>query len=232
VRNVIVTGVPRSGTSWLASVFVNHGFDPGRRAFEESKKYHAKVEPPRWEDPWVLKENNQSFSFSEGHPMMPPDHVWSTPSPSFVEEVLSDKKEPWVIKDPGFCFTLPMWMELDLDFVVCATLRHPWSCVKSLNESVSFPESRCPKIWWRYMINLVGLSCSIPVNWVSFPEQNGIKSAVGSTGCTYKKTDSFHDIFIHNQPEDVPDEYRHLLNLYTDILTPLENREIFEHGTK
>lgn len=123
-KNVIIVGMPRSGTSMTASIFVRRGyfaaeeenshlrdgdsFNPGGY-FEADDLIEANVE--------VLKrvgyEHHNTWKFDPFRPDQVENIASLSASDSHVKLVQSfDQHAPWVWKDPRLCYTLGYWWPL------------------------------------------------------------------------------------------------------------------------
>lgn len=123
-KNVLVVGVPRSGTSMLAGLFVGKGYfaaEPGSGEFREAD--HANP-AGYWEASSLIAHNVEAFhavgfrhhntwlyeAISPAQAAMLRDLEPLGIHASFVERY--EAHRPWVWKDPRLCYTLPYWWRL------------------------------------------------------------------------------------------------------------------------
>jgi len=218
MKNVLIMGAPRTGTSLLTSLFEAHGWDIGSRT-RDAKDDH---DPPRFEDPVVVKTNNQLLSWNEMHPMLPGNHIWGEVGKEGLEKMVEDKTEPWVMKDPGLCLTLSFWKQHFDECHIVATLRHPVPMIESLRKLNHFSHRCQPMVWWRYVQNaLTWDECYGNVSWVHFPTLRGLPSAIHRAGgepSRDKISGVLDESLVHGEECRLEPQYRHLELLYERIL--------------
>jgi hypothetical protein len=115
VRNVVICGAPRSGTSMLAEVFMRAGYHPGREFIPPSPANPHGF----FEDVRVNRLNDDllaALSTLHHGPRLP-RHLWwmeSLDGPVDAREVAQCRElvppAPFVMKDPRFVYTGPAWM--------------------------------------------------------------------------------------------------------------------------
>lgn len=140
VRDVVVVGAPRSGTSMLAGLFVDAGLSPGRRLIPPSPSNPAGF----FEDLDVNAANDDLLAVLHATPWPgtepPPRHLrWlgayegrlhgTGPEPA-LRPLVPDR--PFVLKDPRFCYTLPAWATVLPEVLVVVIVRHPAEVVASV----------------------------------------------------------------------------------------------------
>ena len=219
MKNVLVMGAPRTGTSMVTKVLSEHGWDIGDRC----RNSLAHRDPSCYEDPTMVQTNYQIFSSNEAHPMMPCDHVNAAISAEALEILTEDKKEPWVIKDPSLSVTYPFWRQHFPGCHVVATLRHPVPAIESMMKRSHFPHHRFPQVWWRYTHNVFAWGeIYNNVSWVHFPTLQGMESAVSDSGGQYDSTiydRVFDSTLVHGTPQEMEGNYSYMEHLYSKIFT-------------
>lgn len=123
-KNILVVGMPRSGTSLTASIFTSNGYFV---AGDQNKELRAGDEynpSGYWEAESLIQSNAEIFA-SAGYNH---DNTWLydsisdeqatnilTLQPSIEHQQLVDrynKQSPWIWKDPRLCYTLGYWWPL------------------------------------------------------------------------------------------------------------------------
>jgi len=132
VRDVVVVGAPRSGTSMLAGLFVDAGFHAGRRLIPPNPSNPAGF----FEDLDVNRANDDLLEAVADRPVggteAPPRHLrwlgaYGEPvrAAGGVDLAPLVPPHPFVLKDPRCCYTLPAWRGVLGDAAVVVIVRHP-----------------------------------------------------------------------------------------------------------
>jgi hypothetical protein len=226
MKNVLVMGCPRSGTSLITKVFSEHGWDIGERC----RNSLAHRDPSCYEDPVMVQTNYQIFSGNEAHPMMPCDHIEATISEQSVKVLTEDKKEPWVIKDPSLCVTYPFWQQYFPDCWIVAALRHPVPAIESMRQRSHFPTGRFAKVWWRYTQNAFTWGETYGgMSWVHFPSLKGLSNALEEAGGQYDReiVEKVYDKkMVHGEVQKMEPSFGYMEKLHSKILmTRIPNRK-------
>lgn len=197
--NVLVCGCPRSGTSYLTGVIHSAGWSIGERAEKEDEKYTDGY--PRHEDPLIQKTNLAAFRRTDAEPLHPDllQPTWMTGE--MVRQLLSDKKSPWVMKDPAISLVLPMWLE-HFDAVVAVSVRHPMATALSMEQLFSVNLDRALKVWFSTYSTLLTLELVYgPFQWVGFPSRDGLLSLFKRLGVPPDtKLNGFKANEVHHGP--------------------------------
>lgn len=133
VRDVVVVGAPRSGTSMLAGLFADAGHCAGRRLIPPTPSNPAGFH----EDLDVNAANDDLLAALDDSPW--PGTVspirrlrwigaydgWVRGDRSGDDLVALVPDRPFVLKDPRFCYTLPAWQDVLADVLVVVIVRHP-----------------------------------------------------------------------------------------------------------
>lgn len=140
VRDVVIVGAPRSGTSMLAGLFADAGHHPGRRLIPAGPSNPAGF----FEDLDVNSANDDLLEPLGDVPwpgtVAPPRHLrwlgaydgWlDGAGPSAVVAPLVPER-PFVLKDPRFSYSLPAWTHVLPDALVLVIVRHPAEVVSSV----------------------------------------------------------------------------------------------------
>ena len=123
-KNVIVVGMPRSGTSMTSSIFANCGYFVTENNDTELRASDEYNPTGYWEADSLIKSNAEIFT-AAGYPH---DNTWLYSSISSeqaqkisklkptIEHINLVQKynnnRPWLWKDPRLCYTLPYWWPL------------------------------------------------------------------------------------------------------------------------
>lgn len=123
-KNVLIVGMPRSGTSLSANVFVNQGYFVSEDS--DSQLRHSDIHNPfGYFEAEMLIENNVDIFKAAGFPH---HNTWKfdaitdeqankidtvAPIAHHMEFIKSQNaRSPWVWKDPRLCYTLAYWWKL------------------------------------------------------------------------------------------------------------------------
>ncbi len=135
----MVAGMHRSGTSMLASLISELGFNLDERTLLEAPSYN----------PLGLAENRDILTINEKilkyHGITanePYDITDIDPSSAFYQQTVAEirqlyekklkKAKRLVVKDPRFCLTLPYWLDNDYKIQVVGIFRQPFGVASSL----------------------------------------------------------------------------------------------------
>jgi O-antigen biosynthesis protein len=179
---VVITGMHRSGTSALAKVFVDFGYDPGRTLIP------AGPDNPEgfWEDANIVNLNDRLLdllflnwstveNFESRRINLFINDLVSEFSP-FARKLIAEKLErspAILIKDPRITILLPFWSrifnELDAELFLFHIFRNPLSVAKSLEHRNGTPLQNGILLWYYY--NLTFLSeVKHRCNFISYQE--------------------------------------------------------------
>ncbi|MGS2724270.1 sulfotransferase [Porticoccus sp. GXU_MW_L64] len=122
-KNIIILGMPRSGTSMLSSIFVNHGYYVASDSDSVRAPDHFNPDG-YWESDQLTKFNAEVLKISG----FQHDNTWMYDSilSDHIKNIKNIKKKahhknfvefyyknaPWVWKDPRLCYTLEYWWPL------------------------------------------------------------------------------------------------------------------------
>jgi len=150
MRNVIILGSARSGTSLTAGVLSQVGYFMGDnlyppdianpKGFFENLEINgineellAQVLPDR--PPGILGSlffRKRTVFWQRNYAKVPPGTLFSS-SPELIERIKTlTKHEPFCFKDPRFCYTLPVWRPFLKNTVFICVFRHPAETAVSL----------------------------------------------------------------------------------------------------
>lgn len=123
-KNVLIVGMPRSGTSMTASIFASNGYFVAEDSKNELRPGDEYNPSGYWEAEDLIKCNAEIFNAAGFHH----DNTWLynsiddeqaasilTLEPLPEHEHLVDKfnkQGPWLWKDPRLCYTLGYWWPL------------------------------------------------------------------------------------------------------------------------
>lgn len=181
MKNCIILGSGRSGTSMLAGTLAQSGY------FMGDNLYPARESNPKgfFEDPFINGINEQILSkvrfglkewgkrllsgrhFSDGQrwlEIMPEGSKFC--SSNFIDEqiVAAVSKAPFCYKDPRFSYTLPLWRKFLKEAVFICVFREPsltaFSIVKECNDmeylhSLPMSFEYALEVWYHVYINIL-----------------------------------------------------------------------------
>lgn len=120
-KRIIITGQPHSYTSLIAGLIIENGWwsEPAKKSglVQRKTKPHYKV----FEDERIYSLNdNYLLKFNDL--FLPSLNNFSSTATYLINEY--EQHQPWAIKDPRFCMTLPFWMNIFPEKpVIIATIR-------------------------------------------------------------------------------------------------------------
>lgn len=140
MKNCLIMGSGRSGTSMLAGMLQQVGYQFGDNLY-----------PPRQSNPKGFFENKRineinnkilieyksiGITPNRGQRWLssiPPEIHITNYDKSVEKEILSiTEKKPYCIKDPRICYTLPVWKKFDNNNICICIFRNPAVTVKSI----------------------------------------------------------------------------------------------------
>jgi|SRR5829696_3858578 len=153
MRDCVIVGCGRSGTSLAAGMLADAGYNPGSdllppdegapKGFFESRKVNRINEQ-------LLAACDDRFTCRDGYAralrdgerwlaVLPPDVEIDAPPPSLRAEMRSAlPSSPYCCKDPRFAYTLPCWRPLfDAAIFVCV-FRDPAATARSISSQVRY----------------------------------------------------------------------------------------------
>lgn len=171
LSNAVVIGMHRSGTSAVTGCLVAMGYS----APTGDNAIHAPDNPEHWESRTLVRRSEQLLRASSGSWENPPQpaHDMTMSEESWAIEARTELNvelptQPWAMKDPRLCLTLPAWRPfLPDDARYVFVVRHPASVSSSLMGRNGFSEVRATALWDRYYAaaerNLQGLPVHVLV---------------------------------------------------------------------
>ena len=153
MKNILICGAGRSGTSMLAGLFSNCGY------FQGGDLYPAREANPKgFFENWQINTLNERIILSSLEAKYGPDacglfrtfyrqgQYWLARLPMDFHCVATadDKKEildlvarePFCYKDPRFCYTLEPWLDVAPNAVALCVFRHPGVVVASILKEI------------------------------------------------------------------------------------------------
>lgn len=142
-RNVVVVGAPRSGTSMVAGLFVAAGHDPGRKLILPSPAnptgFHEDLDVNALNDD-LLERGGARTPWADTR--IPPRRLlWLAAlvpelAPAAEADLCAMRsllgRQPFVLKDPRFSYTFPLWSPVLNGAVVVCVFRSPAEVAGSL----------------------------------------------------------------------------------------------------
>ncbi len=152
MRNVVILGMHRSGTSMVAEALASAGIYVG----EPAELLTGQEDNPHgfWEredvvtlDDAILAENGATwYRPPENTPVASPEQTEAITA--IVDGMPSDRS--WLIKDPRQVLTWPLWEEAFTDAVVLYVYRNPFAVAASLQRRNDYPLSFGFALWEYY----------------------------------------------------------------------------------
>lgn len=169
VRQVLVLGVHRSGTSALAETGARLGLFPGDPGdLDTGDRWNEKG---YWENRKVRAVNEELlaaadtdwFCASAWEPARLPrdDGERLSATAEAVVRAL-DAHAPWIAKDPRMCVLLPFWLPLLSAPAFLFSLRSPLSVARSLRARDGFPIPLGISLWEVQILSALGASRGFP----------------------------------------------------------------------
>jgi hypothetical protein len=137
MRNVLILGSGRSGTSMLAGAFAHAGW------FVGAAPYPARSANPKgfFESKEINGLNEYLLALGEGDVLgswqrwladLPVD--WTCPTDERAQRRIAElvKRAPYCLKDPRFSYTLPAWAPFTQDALRLCVFRHPEAVARSI----------------------------------------------------------------------------------------------------
>jgi hypothetical protein len=153
MRDCVIVGCGRSGTSLAAGILADAGYDPGSdllppdeggpKGFFESREVNRINEQ-------LLAACDGRFTCRDGYAralrdgerwlaVLPPDVEIEAAPPSLRAEMRSAlPSSPYCCKDPRFGYTLPCWLPLFGDAVFVCVFRDPAATARSISSQVRY----------------------------------------------------------------------------------------------
>jgi hypothetical protein len=153
MRDCVIVGCGRSGTSLAAGILADAGYDPGSdllppdeggpKGFFESREVNRINEQ-------LLAASDGRFTCGDGYAralrdgerwlaVLPPDVEIDEAPPSLRMEMRSAlPSSPYCCKDPRFGYTLPCWRPLFGDAIFVCVFRDPAATARSISSQVRY----------------------------------------------------------------------------------------------
>lgn len=136
MKNVIIMGAPRSGTSMVSGLFSKTDYYMGEGQIPTNDE-----NPKGYWETASINDLNESI-LAQLHPTAPwglrwlaqtPTNIVLTPTVGICGSIMKHTKQsPYCFKDPRFCFTLPLWKMYAKDVVYICIFREPDKTAESI----------------------------------------------------------------------------------------------------
>ena len=151
MRNVIILGMHRSGTSMVAGALASAGVYAG----ETDELLADQEDNPHgfWERRDLVACNDQILSSSAGSWYQPPAQLEAGGlEEAEIQSVLAQlpSERSWLLKDPRLTITWPLWEKALADAVIVYVYRNPFAVAASLQRRNDFPLSFGFALWEYY----------------------------------------------------------------------------------
>ncbi len=153
MRDCVILGCGRSGTSLAAGILADAGYDPGSdllppdeggpKGFFESREVNRINEQllAAWDGRFTSRDG-YARALRDGErwlAVLPPDVELDVPPPSLRAEMRSAlPSSPYCCKDPRFGYTLPCWRPLFGDAAFVCVFRDPAATARSISGQVRY----------------------------------------------------------------------------------------------
>jgi len=150
MKNLVILGMHRSGTSLITRALANAGLavgDPGDLLVDQEDNPHGFYERRdvvALND--ALLEHQSATWFAPPDEIIPADFAGAETSKIFA----SLPEQGWLLKDPRMTLTWPHWQESCSGAGLLFVYRNPWSVARSLHKRHGFPMSFGLALWQRY----------------------------------------------------------------------------------
>lgn len=170
---ILILGMHRSGTSATARLINMMGayFAPDKLALPTD----ASNPKGFWERQDVMRLNNKLLHQQQCLWNRIPH--WSqqqaeNPPPELQHDITSlvaslDQHQPWFLKDPRFCLTLPSWLPALQNPVAVMVYRHPLEIAVSLHKRDNIPLTYSIALWEHYAVHLLNTTRNLPCIYLS-----------------------------------------------------------------
>lgn len=147
---VVIFGMHRSGTSYVAQVLNSVGFNLGDDVLRGGESDNL---CGHWESQSVIEINDAILGVSGGSWCNPPSRLLSAVTTGVSIDRLSNwmsRRRPAALKDPRMTLTFPLWRDRLGPYQIIACLRHPMAVARSLQVRQGWPLSRGLALWVEY----------------------------------------------------------------------------------
>ncbi len=150
---VLVLGMHRSGTSWLAGALKRAGLFLGRHS-----AWNPYNQRGNQENPDVVELHDRVLAAAGGAWNDPPARVeWSAEHLRQARELAADMGiyGPWGFKDPRVLLVLEGWRQVLGSFLAVGIFRHPGAVAASLAERDLMAPEEGLRLWQAYNLRLL-----------------------------------------------------------------------------
>lgn len=147
---VVIFGMHRSGTSYVAQVLNSAGFNLGDDVLRDGESDNL---CGHWESQSVIQINDGILDVSGGSWCKPPSRLLSAVTTGVsIDRFVSwmNRRRPAAFKDPRLTLTFPLWRERLGHYQLIACLRHPMAVARSLQVRQGWPIARGLNLWVDY----------------------------------------------------------------------------------
>ena len=160
---VIMTGMHRSGTSYLSRALNLCGVNLGPKSDFYDTELNPKFGNPRghWENNKIVNLNEKILKTNDGTWWNVPKSIEKLPSNfdnkinTILKSFYSENAICYGFKDPRFCITLDSWSKNFPNFVLTGIFRHPLKVAESLKLRDGFDYDKSLNLWKVYNQNLL-----------------------------------------------------------------------------
>jgi len=157
-NHVIITGMHRSGTSYLSRALNICGLNLGPESDFLDTELQPKFGNPRghWENLKIIKLNEEILKINGGSWHHVPKHLKKNPKNlnkkinKILKPFYSDISLGYGFKDPRFCLILDKWKKYLPKFVIVGIFRHPLKVAESLKRRDGFEYEESLSLWKTY----------------------------------------------------------------------------------
>jgi len=161
--NVIITGMHRSGTSFLSRALNLCGVDLGPESDFFDSELNPKFGNPRghWENIKIINLNEEILKANDGTWHNIPNSLNKNPESlekkqqSILQSFYLNNAIAYGCKDPRFCIIFNKWKKQLPNFVLVGIFRHPLKVAESLKKRDGFDYDKSLSLWKTYNENLL-----------------------------------------------------------------------------
>lgn len=189
---MVILGTPRSGTSLLAGLLADAGFDPGPDLIpstpDNPRGFFESLRVNRINDELLV--DAVEHDVADGALVPPKAQRWlaalggpvvGSPAPEIVTRMdRAIGRSPYVLKDPRLSYTAALWEPVLGDAVYLCTVRHPGEVVDSIRSMVARdpdtfgafdpPAAHLEAMWTAVHRSVLMLERRHPITWVHFDD--------------------------------------------------------------
>ncbi len=177
MREIIVTGSHRSGTSAVSTFLANLGINVGEpeklidAAEDNENGFFERLDVMAINDTILSRVHSRwDYLDSNALELLDPENVEPEITAGMNEILTSfqEKERTFLLKDPRFCLTLPVWLNCLKNPLIIVCLRNPLEIARSLQKREGFSVYKGLAIWESYLLYLGQITPDVDCIYVDF----------------------------------------------------------------